>query len=221
MFIPNTQGARSKTLAYTYLGKYTASSHSGTWSPGSFTAAEAGLLVCACCSVEGSVSGFTGISIGGTAADEFWGATNDDAKSTRADAAFGASVVAAGTHAFSCTHSNTTGRGIIVYAFLITGYSSSLMNTHDSDASTTSATTRVAILNIPAGGIGIFVGGSQDDSSGYSWSNATEISEDLNIYSTSYGAAVAVLQTGTLLSSHNETITMASSQGCIAGATWV
>lgn len=211
-------------LTLTYIGEN--SSGEGTrntsdpLSFGNFTAAEAGLMIVVAWSVSGSTGDeVASCTIGGSAATA--NVRTLDTSSSRSAAAVFSLEVSSGAQEVIVNYT-TAPRACGVAVYLLTGYSSTTPNDTDAAIGTTSATSISATLNIPAGGVAVFIGATQNDGSGYTFSSATEDAEWLNHDSGNiYGGAAGNKTTETLLTGHTETLSFASNdERCIAAASW-
>lgn len=143
--------------------------------------------------------------------------------SNRASAAIYYYEASGDTYSIEVAHSDNGFRSVGVAVYLITDYTSA--TPADTDALSVTGTFSTSIdvtLDIPADGVAVFVGGSQIDNSGYTFSSATEDVEFLNHDSLgTYGAAVGSKTTQTLLTAHTETLSFANDDDyALAAASW-
>lgn len=210
----------------TYLGNDIVANNGATsWTSSSFTASESGLFIAAALVVNGSARSWTGLDIGGVSATTAVDVATVLGGNQRTQARIGTRVVSSGSYTVTITFSSNI-RTMAVAAYLLTGYTSATAHDSDADGGGTTVTSRSVTLDIPANGVGIFVGGTQQDSGGYTFSTSTgSITEDIDWtgsgYNGEYGGAAGNIQSASALTGETVTLSFASNdETCLAGASW-
>lgn len=212
-------GAAGPTL--TYLGSdFIDDGDNVSWTTTSFTASESGLFIACCVSINGSQRTWTDTTIGGVS-----GTLVEDIAGTygnqRAQAEIRTRVVTSGSYAVTIS-GQVTGRSVGVAAYLLTGYTSATASATGTDGGSSSVTSRAVTFTVPANGIALYIGGSQDNSSGYTLSSPVTDTKSLDDGggSYNYGGIAGQIETASQLTSQTVTMTTASAEACLIGAAW-
>ena len=214
-------GAAPSGPTLTYLGSdFIDDGDNVSWTTSNFSVSESGLFIACCVSLNGSARSWTDTTIGGVS-----GTLVEDTAGTfgneRTQAEIRTRVVTSGSYAVTIS-GQVTGRSVGVAAYLLTGYTSATATATGTDGGSAGVTSRAVTFTVPANGVALYVGGSINNSSGYTLSSPVTDTKSLDDGggSYSYGGIAGQIETATELTSQSVTMTTASEEACLVGAAW-
>lgn len=205
-------GARRRdNIRLRHIGGNGSTADQTTYDLGNFTIPEPGLVIVGAAGRHQSTNrSVSSISIGGTN-----GTLHAASAAGLNHLGIASRVVSAGDHNVSVTFSGGTERAAC-YVWLLTNYNSATPAGSDANQTSSNVTTRTATFDIPARGFALYFHINRNSSGTPSWSSATSVWN--NVYEVVFDAAFKY--TDTALTSHAETVTFASNQAGIVGASW-
>ena len=218
----NGGGVGASGPVLTYLGSDFIDNNSGgsSWTTTSFTASESGLFIACALTLNGSVRTWADTTIGGVSGTLVIDVATDRGDQ-RTQAEIRTRAVTAGSYAVTIS-GEVVSRSAGVAAYLLTGYTSATATATGRGGGGGDVTSRSNTFTIPANGVALYVGGSRNNSSGYTLSSPVTDTKSLDDGggSYNYGGIAGQIVTATELASQQVTMTTALSEACLVGATW-